>query len=34
VQHPAAHTIGGAVTPAQADSHIEIEAMVSNRDIG
>ena len=35
------HTIGGVVTPAQPllvvvplDSHLEIEAMVSNRDIG
>ena len=35
------HTIGGVVTPAQAllvvvpaDSHLEIEAMVLNRDIG
>jgi len=35
------HTVGGVVTPAQAllvvvpsDSHLEIEAMVSNRDIG
>ena len=33
------HTVGGVVTPAQAlavvvpDSHLEIEAMVSNRDI-
>jgi hemolysin D len=41
VQQLAVHTIGGVVTPAQAllavapsDSHIEIEAMVSNRDIG
>jgi hemolysin D len=41
VQQLAAHTIGGVVTPAQslmvvvpADSHLEIEAMVSNRDIG
>ena len=37
----AVHTVGGVVTPAQAllvvvpeDSHLEIEAMVSNRDIG
>jgi hemolysin D len=37
----AIHTEGGVVTPAQsllsivpADSHLEIEAMVSNRDIG
>ena len=35
------HTVGGVVTPAQpllvivpADSHLEIEAMVPNRDIG
>ena len=35
------HTVGGVVTPAQAlavvvpsDSHLEIEAMVSNRDVG
>ena len=41
VQQLAIHTIGGVVTPAQAllvivpaDSHLEIEAMVSNRDIG
>jgi hemolysin D len=41
VQQLAVHTIGGIVTPAQAlavvvplDSHLEIEAMVSNRDIG
>ena len=41
VQQLAVHTVGGIVTPAQAlavvvpaDSHIEIEAMVSNRDIG
>jgi len=41
VQQLAIHTIGGVVTPAQAllvvvpsDSRIEIEAMVSNRDIG
>jgi hemolysin D len=41
VQQLAVHTVGGVVTPAQAllavapsDSHIEIEAMVSNRDIG
>jgi hemolysin D len=41
VQQLAVHTEGGVVTPAQvlmsivpADSHIEIEAMVSNRDIG
>src|SRR6202008_3411282 len=41
VQQLAVHTEGGVWTPAQAllaivpaDSHIEIEAMVSNRDIG
>jgi hemolysin D len=41
VQQLAIHTVGGVVTPAQAllavvpsDSHLEIEAMVSNRDIG
>jgi hemolysin D len=41
VQELAIHTIGGVVTPAQqlmtvvpADSHLEAEAMVSNRDIG
>jgi hemolysin D len=41
VQQLALHTIGGVVTPAQAlmvvvpaDSRIEIEAMISNRDIG
>ncbi len=41
VQQLAVHTIGGVVTPAQAlavivpqDSHLEIEAMVPNRDIG
>jgi hemolysin D len=41
VQQLAMHTNGGVVTPAQAvlvlvplDSHLEIEAMVSNRDIG
>jgi len=41
VQQLAVHTAGGGVTPAQAllvvvpaDSHLEIEAMVSNRDIG
>jgi hemolysin D len=41
VQQLAVHTIGGVVTPAQSllvvvpsDSHIEIEAMVENRDIG
>ena len=40
VQQLAVHTVGGIVTPAQAlavvvpDSHLEIEAMVSNRDIG
>lgn len=41
VQQLAIHTEGGVVTPAQIlmsivpnDSHLEIEAMVSNRDIG
>ena len=41
VQQLAVHTIGGVVTPAQAllvivpsDSRLEIEALVSNRDIG
>ena len=41
VQQLAIHTIGGVVTPAQAlmiivpaDSRMEIEAMVTNRDIG
>jgi hemolysin D len=41
VQQLAVHTIGGVVTPAQAllavvptDSHLEIEAFVSNRDVG
>ena len=41
VQQLAVHTIGGVVTPAQplmvlvpADSRLEVEAMVSNRDIG
>jgi len=41
VQQLAVHTVGGVVTPAQnllvivpADSHLEIEAMVENRDIG
>lgn len=41
VQQLAVHSIGGVVSPAQqvmmivpADSHLEIEAMVSNRDIG
>ena len=41
VQQLAIHTIGGVVTPGQAllsvvpsDTHLEIEAMVSNRDIG
>ena len=41
VQQLAIHTVGGVVTPAQAlmaivpaDSHLEIEAMVLNRDIG
>jgi hemolysin D len=41
VQQLAVHTLGGVVTPAQAlltivpaDNRLEIEAMVSNRDIG
>ncbi len=41
VQQLAVHTVGGVVTPAQSllvvvpsDSRLEIEAMVSNRDIG
>jgi hemolysin D len=41
VQQLAVHTVGGVVTPAQAllavvpaDSHLEIEAMIPNRDIG
>lgn len=41
VQQLAVHTVGGVVTPAQTlmvivprDSQLEIEAMVSNRDIG
>ena len=41
VQQLALHTVGGVVTPAQpvlvivpADSRIEIEAMVQNKDIG
>ena len=41
MQQLAVHTVGGVVTPAQAllvivpsDSQLEIEAMVSNRDIG
>jgi hypothetical protein len=41
VQQLAVHTEGGVVTPAEAflaivpaDSHLEIEAMISNRDIG
>jgi hemolysin D len=41
VQQLAVHTIGGVVTPAQtllvlvpSDSHLEIEAMVLNRDVG
>ena len=41
VQELAVHTEGGVVTPAQvlmsivpADSHLEIEAMISNKDIG
>src|SRR5262249_17994650 len=41
VQQLTVHTVGGVVTPAQtllvlvpSDSHLEIEAMVENRDIG
>jgi hemolysin D len=41
VQQLAVHTVGGVVTPAQAllaivpvDNRLEIEAMVSNRDVG
>jgi hemolysin D len=41
VQQLAAHTVGGVVTPAEqlmvvvpADSRLEVEAMISNRDIG
>jgi len=41
VQQLAVHTVGGVVTPAQAlavvvpvESRLEIEAMISNRDIG
>ena len=41
VQQLAVHTIGGVVTPAQVllvlapeENHLEIEAMISNRDIG
>jgi hemolysin D len=41
VQQLALHTIGGVVTPAQAlmvvvptDSHVEIEAMIQNKDVG
>ena len=41
VQQLALHTVGGVVTPAQqlmiivpTDSHLEAEAMISNRDIG
>jgi hemolysin D len=41
VQQLSIHTVGGIVTPAQAllavvpdDSHLEIEAMVANKDIG
>jgi hemolysin D len=41
VQQLAVHTVGGVVTPAQQllevvprEDHLEIEAMVSNRDIG
>jgi hemolysin D len=41
VQQLAMHTIGGVVTPAQtlmiivpSESHLEVEAMISNRDVG
>src|SRR6202142_278052 len=41
VQQLAVHTVGGVVTPAQtllvivpSDSHLEIEAMVTNHDVG
>jgi hemolysin D len=41
VQHLSVHTVGGVVTPAQSlavivpsDSLLEVEAMVSNRDVG
>jgi hemolysin D len=41
VQQLAVYTVGGVVTPAQpllvlvpVDSHLEIEAMISNRDVG
>jgi membrane fusion protein, hemolysin D len=41
VQQLAVHTVGGVVTPAQqlmiivpVESHLEVEAMLSNRDIG
>jgi hemolysin D len=41
VQQLAVHSIGGVVTPAQqvmlivpTDSHLEVEAMIANRDIG
>jgi hemolysin D len=41
VQQLAVHSVGGVVTPAQqvmmivpAESHLEVEAMISNRDIG
>jgi hemolysin D len=41
VQQLAVHSVGGVVTPAQqvmmivpADSHLEVEAMIANRDIG
>jgi hemolysin D len=41
VQQLAIHTVGGVVTPAQqlmtivpVESHLEVEAMISNRDIG
>ncbi len=41
VQQLAVHTVGGVVTPAQAllavvpvDNHVEIEAVIANRDVG
>lgn len=41
IQQVAIHTVGGVVTPAQqlmvivpADSHLEVEAMVQNKDVG
>ncbi|HEX2653086.1 MAG TPA: HlyD family type I secretion periplasmic adaptor subunit [Xanthobacteraceae bacterium] len=41
IQQLAIHTVGGVVTPAQqlmavvpTDSHLEVESMISNRDIG